>query len=141
MILFILSEIMFFFGFFWSFFHSALVPSIFIGAIWPPVGIQINSLGLPLIGTVFLLISGYYYTYSYKEIILKNIEELVQSLIITISFGTAFLFIQFYEYYILPFGFSNNIYTCCFFLLTGFHGFHVLIGVIFIFVFFIGFIF
>jgi len=149
-ILFIVSEIMFFFSFFWAFFHSSLSPAIQIGGIWPPKGIEtINYLGIPLLNTLLLLLSGATVTWHHylltsnkinsiaasdtnKSILLRS--EIIFSLALTIFLGFIFLLFQVYEYIHAPFTLSDGIYGSTFYLLTGFHGFHVLVGTIFLFV-------
>jgi len=73
--LFIVSEVMFFFGFFWAFFHSSLSPSIWIGATWPPLGIiPLYPYSFPLLNTFLLLLSGYTLTYTHNQILFRNIH-------------------------------------------------------------------
>jgi cytochrome c oxidase subunit 3 len=129
MILFIVSEIMFFFAFFWAFFASSLSPSLEIGGIWPPPGIDIlNPWEIPLLNTAILLLSGVTCTWSHNAIVLGNRQSAFVSLALTIFLGATFTFLQIFEYLDANFTISDSIYGSVFFLATGFHGFHVLIG-------------
>lgn len=133
MILFILTEVMFFFAFFWSFFHSSLNPSIGIGCQWPPKGITtIDPWGVPLLNTVILLSSGVTITWSHAALIYGNFDRTIQGLSWTILFGVFFSYLQYTEYVNAPFGLTDGIFGTVFFMLTGFHGFHVIIGTIFL---------
>jgi cytochrome c oxidase subunit 3 len=134
MILFIASEVMFFFAFFWAFFHYSLVPSIAIGAVWPPVGTQpLSPWGLPLVNTMLLLTSGVTITLAHAYIVKNKTESFAWYLFLTILLGAIFLFCQAYEYkYGVKFSWRDNVYGSIFFLTTGFHGFHVTIGTLFL---------
>lgn len=174
MVLFIMSEVMFFFAFFWAYLHSSINPSIEIGHVWPPVGqveLLINSTELPFLNTVLLLTSGICITLVHKvSDIFFNIEEIIINsklkkiyktlkkkktllfkkicniiyklnyvrhfariviccgLLITIILALIFTIIQYNEYVEASFNISDGIYACCFFLMTGFHGIHVIVG-------------
>jgi len=131
--LFIVSEIMFFFGFFWAFFHNALAPAVEIGCIWPPIGINpIYPYKLPLLNTIILLLSGVSITVCHAAIRCAKTESLYKYFLVTLLFAIAFIFIQLFEYYTAAFAISDGIYGSVFYMLTGFHGFHVLVGAIFI---------
>nr|YP_010531130.1 cytochrome c oxidase subunit III [Runaria punctata]UXW93352.1 cytochrome c oxidase subunit III [Runaria punctata] len=133
MILFIISEIFFFISFFWSFFHSALSPSIEIGSMWPPKGIEpFNPLHIPLLNTILLLSSGVTITWTHHSLMNSDINSAKKSLLITISLGVIFSLFQLYEYYTSPFTISSSVYGSTFFMATGFHGLHVLIGTTFL---------
>lgn len=133
MILFIVSEIMFFFAFFWAFFHSSLNPAVEIGCIWPPEGIHsFNPWDIPLVNTLILLLSGATVTYCHQAIILGWRFEAVASLGVTIFLGLFFTAIQGLEYVTGPFNISDSVYGSVFYMLTGFHGIHVLIGTLFL---------
>jgi len=130
MLLFILSEVMFFFAFFWSFFHYSLSPSIAIGNVWPPLNTQkLDVWGLPLVNTILLLSSGVTITLAHQYILNNNKNLFAWTLFLTIVLGICFLSCQFVEYkYGVKFSWRGNLYGSIFFITTGFHGLHVLIG-------------
>lgn len=141
MILFIASEVLFFAAFFWAFFDAALYPGAAnmpvraeaTGGIWPPKGISIIApFDLPLMNTLILLLSGTTATWAHHSIIEGNQKDAVRGLLCTVVLGAIFTCIQAYEYIHAPFTFSQDIYTSTFFMATGFHGFHVLVGTIFL---------
>ena len=133
MFLFIVSEVMFFVSFFWGFFHSSIAPSVEIGSSWPPVGIKVfETMGLPLINTFILLSSGFSVTWAHHALIHGRFEQARFSLIITIFLALLFTNLQINEYLEAEFSISDSVYGSLFFMITGFHGFHVLIGTIFI---------
>jgi cytochrome c oxidase subunit 3 len=131
MILFIVSEIMFFFAFFWAFFHSSLAPVFTIGGVWPPKTISVmNAYTIPLTNTFFLLSSGATVTWSHHAIVAKSKKLALTGLFFTLILASLFTSLQVFEYVNSSFNISDGIYGSCFFLLTGFHGFHVLIGTV-----------
>nr|WQM87325.1 cytochrome c oxidase subunit 3 [Eurymetra natalensis] len=133
MILFIISEIMFFASFFWSFFHSSLAPTIEIGMTWPPKGIKtFNPMDIPLLNTTILLSSGITITWAHHSMMNKNHTQSVKGLFLTVILGIYFTILQAYEYIESPFTISDSIYGSCFFMATGFHGIHVIIGTTFL---------
>ncbi|GAB5388108.1 MAG: cytochrome c oxidase subunit 3 [Alphaproteobacteria bacterium] len=133
MALFIASEVMFFVAFFWAFFHSALFPTEAIGGVWPPVGIEtVPAFGLPFLMTMILLLSGCTCTWAHAEIIRGRNDEAVKALAMTVGLGVLFTCVQVYEYGHVTYGFSENVFTSAFYMATGFHGFHVLVGTIFL---------
>jgi len=145
MMLFIISEVMFFFGFFWAFFHSSLVPSPYIGGVWPPKMLQVVSpWELPLVNTLCLLLSGVTLTISHRQLNGLSyynyfgssqwalINRLIVWLQITIGLGVFFLGCQAFEYYFAGFTFQDTVYGGTFYILTGLHGMHVLVGTIFL---------
>jgi len=133
MILFIVSEVMFFFAFFWAFFAAALAPTIEIGAIWPPKGIDVfNAFEIPLLNTLILLCSGATITYSHHAITAANKSEAIFGLILTIVLAIIFTALQGFEYATANFSISDGIYGSTFFMATGFHGSHVFIGTCFL---------
>ena len=133
MILFITSEIMFFFAFFWAFFHSSLTPTPAIGSLWPPLGVNtISAWGVPLLNTIILLSSGATITWSHHSIIYGDRKNAIISLLLTIFLAIFFTLLQAFEYIEANFTISDSVYGSTFFLATGFHGFHVIIGTIFI---------
>nr|YP_011022634.1 cytochrome c oxidase subunit III [Xyloplax princealberti]WQM48557.1 cytochrome c oxidase subunit III [Xyloplax princealberti] len=133
MILFITSEICFFFAFFWTFFHNSLAPTIELGATWPPSGINpINPFLIPLLNTAILLSSGITITWTHHSILKNNNTQAVQSLFLTVVLGIYFTTLQAWEYFDLSFSIADSVYGSTFFVATGFHGFHVLIGTTFL---------
>jgi heme/copper-type cytochrome/quinol oxidase subunit 3 len=135
---FITSEIMLFFGFFWAFFHSALCPSIEVGTIWPPVGLRVIPVfEFPLFNTFILIISGFSVTWVHRAISLGSFKDSIDGFMITIFLGLFFVFLQGLEYYESTFNFQDGVYPSAFFMLTGLHGCHVIVGVCFLFVCFI----
>lgn len=170
---FIASEVMFFFAFFWAFFHSSLSPSVALGSVWPPVGINVlNPLQLPLLNTLILLLSGITITWSHHNIrgngnfayfrtredifrdgtlllfftknrtfseiysmnFMERLQEATFPLFLTILLGIEFTAWQGYEYYKASFYIYDGIYGSTFYMTTGLHGLHVIIGTLFLFV-------
>nr|YP_009731725.1 cytochrome c oxidase subunit III [Limassolla lingchuanensis]QHR79701.1 cytochrome c oxidase subunit III [Limassolla lingchuanensis] len=133
MMMFITSEVLFFLSFFWAFFHSSLSPSVEIGLKWPPMGIiSFNPMNIPLLNTMILLSSGITITWAHNAIINNNHSQSMQSMILTVILGLYFSMLQLYEYIEAPFSIADSVYGATFFLATGFHGLHVIIGTIFI---------
>ena len=133
MLLFITSEVIFFAAFFWAFFHASLVPTIEIGAVWPPASIvPFNPFGIPLLNTFILLSSGVTVTWAHHSIINNAREDSINGLLLTVGLGIIFTIFQAYEYSSASFTISDGIYGSTFFMTTGFHGFHVIIGSIFL---------
>lgn len=133
-ILFIVREIMFFFRIFWRFFHFRLAPDWEIRNIWPPIGISIiNPYEIPLLNTTLLLSSGATVTWSHYSILTKNYKTALYSLALTLFLGVVFTALQIIEYKFIPFSINDRSFGSIFFICTGFHGFHVIIGSIFLF--------
>lgn len=131
MILFIVSEVMFFFGFFWAFFHSSVAPAFNIGATWPPIFIIfMDTFTIPLTNTFILLSSGATVTWAHHAIILQSKRHTIIALMYTIFLAVLFTIFQGLEYVSAPFNISDGIYGSCFYMTTGFHGFHVFVGTI-----------
>ena len=135
MILFIASEVMFFVGWFWSWFDFALFPnqlSEVVGGQWPPKAIEavMDPFDLPLLNTLILLCSGTTVTWAHHALIHGDRDGLKKGLWATILLGLLFTSIQAYEYANAPFGFGLNTYGSAFYMATGFHGFHVIVGTI-----------
>nr|ALO76534.1 cytochrome c oxidase subunit 3 [Perotis lugubris] len=129
MILFIVSEIFFFISFFWGFFHSSLSPSIELGMIWPPKGIiPFNPIQIPLLNTLILLTSGITVTWAHHALMENNYTQGIQGLLLTVILGLYFTALQAYEYLEAPFTIADAVYGSSFFMATGFHGLHVIIG-------------
>jgi cytochrome c oxidase subunit 3 len=147
MVLFIASEIMLFFSFFWAYFHFSLNPSVFVGNVWPYPGIKpFNAWHIPFLNTIILLASGVAVTWAHKAIIGPedksiNIDEPINyrseslnALMLTIALGVLFTLLQRYEYIHAPFNISDGVYGSTFYTTTGLHGLHVLLGTGFLFV-------
>lgn len=132
-ILFIVSEALFFLGIFWAFFHSALTPTVELGAQWPPLGIEpVNPFELPLLNTAILLSSGATVTYAHHSLIHGGRSGACYGLIVTALLAIIFTIFQDIEYDVSSFTISDGAFGTCFFFGTGFHGFHVIIGTIFL---------
>jgi cytochrome c oxidase subunit 3 len=156
MILFIASEVMFFVGWFWAWFDFSLFPASLQVEIdhathaltvtnqlgqegaaaleqWPPKGMQVfDAFSLPLLNTLILLCSGTTVTWAHHALINGDRKGLINGLWLTIGLGVLFSCIQAYEYSIAPFPFAGLNYGSSFFMATGFHGFHVIVGTIFL---------
>jgi cytochrome c oxidase subunit 3 len=136
MVLFITSEVMFFVAFFWAYFHFALFPHHISGAehaVWPPHGVHtFDPFHLPFLNTMILLLSGCTVTWAHHALIEGDRKNLIRGLALTVFLGISFTAFQAIEYAAAPFSFSGGIYPSTFFLATGFHGFHVMVGTIFL---------
>ena len=139
-ILFIMSEVMFFAAWFWSFFKHAMYPmgemSPIVDGVFPPAGIEtFDPWHLPLINTLILLCSGAAATWAHHAMAHENNrKDMINGLAIAVILGLIFTVFQAYEYSHAAFGFSGNIYGANFSMATGFHGFHVVVGTIFLFI-------
>jgi heme/copper-type cytochrome/quinol oxidase subunit 3 len=130
-LLFLLSEAMLFFPFFWAFFHGTLSPSIALGGVWPGVGVDVEVLNpflLPFVNTVVLLSSGLALVSAHRAILAGYKRVVMNSLFISILFGILFSWLQYLEYGLTLFTITDGLYGSSFFLLTGLHGFHVIVG-------------
>nr|BAP90262.1 cytochrome oxidase subunit 3 [Tropiocolotes tripolitanus] len=133
MVLFITSEVFFFLGFFWAFYHASLAPTPEIGSTWPPTGITpLNPFEVPLLNTAVLLASGVTVTWTHHSIMTGNRKESTQALLLTILLGLYFTALQAAEYHEAPFTLADAVYGSTFFVATGFHGLHVIIGTTFL---------
>lgn len=133
-ILFIASEVIFFLSFFWAFFHSRLCPNVELAAQWPPWGVSpFNANGVPLLNTLILLRSGVTVTWAHHCLIAGGHQERLRALTITVGLGLWFTALQGLEYSQASFSFAEGIFGSTFFIATGFHGLHVIIGTIFLF--------
>jgi cytochrome c oxidase subunit 3 len=138
MTLFIASEVMFFVAFFWSWFHFALFPEHVSGSavphVWPPRGtLTFDPWGLPFLNTMILLLSGCTVTWAHAALLNNDRKTMVKALTLTVLLGVSFTSLQAWEYSMAPFKFyDGGVYPSVFFLATGFHGFHVIIGTTFL---------
>ncbi|WP_238121599.1 MULTISPECIES: cytochrome c oxidase subunit 3 [unclassified Xanthobacter] len=140
-ILFIASEVMFFVAWFWAFFDASLFAGEAInfqraevtGGVWPPQGIEtLDPWHLPLLNTLILLTSATTLTWAHHALIEGDRDGLRLGLWSTVGLGVLFTFCQVYEYWHAHFAFAGNIYGSTFFMATGFHGFHVIVGTVFL---------
>nr|YP_002995740.1 cytochrome c oxidase subunit III [Clavelina lepadiformis]ACO40311.1 cytochrome c oxidase subunit III [Clavelina lepadiformis] len=133
MVWFISSEVLFFFGFFWSFFHSSLGVCVDLFSSWPPTGVEVlNPLGVPLLNTLVLLSSGFSVTWAHYSLLLNNYSDALFGMLFTIGLGMFFTLLQAMEYLDGFFLISDSVYGSVFFMATGFHGFHVIVGSLFL---------
>jgi cytochrome c oxidase subunit 3 len=133
MALFIASEVMFFSAFFWAYFNASLFPTDAIGNVWPPKNIRtFDPLSLPLLNTLILLTSGVTVTWAHHALREGDRQGMLQGLALTILLGLSFTCVQAFEYSHAAFHFTGGIYPSTFFMATGFHGFHVIIGTTFL---------
>nr|YP_010622806.1 cytochrome c oxidase subunit III [Laeocathaica amdoana]WBF92705.1 cytochrome c oxidase subunit III [Laeocathaica amdoana] len=132
-ILFIVSEVCFFFAFFWAYFHSSLAPSVEIGSVWPPVGVStLPVFSVPLLNTSVLLLSGVTVTWAHHAIEEGKYKSANMGLALTVMLGVYFLLLQYGEYKETAFTISDSVYGSTFFMATGFHGLHVMVGATFL---------
>ena len=133
MCLFIVSEVFFFVGFFWAYLHCSLSPNIELGSSWPPLGLTpLNAFSIPLLNTVVLLSSGATVTWAHTSLLSSSPDSCFYALSLTIMLAVFFTLLQCFEYYCSSFCISDGAYGSCFFLATGFHGLHVVVGSIFL---------
>ncbi len=141
MTLFIASEVMFFFSFFWSFFHSSLSPTVEIGALWPPIEITyLETWKVPALNTLILLTSGASITWAHYGLLINSRKDVIIGFFFTLLLSFLFTFFQLIEYFNAPYSFSDGIYGAIFYIMTGFHGIHVFIGTCFLVICFLRFI-
>jgi cytochrome c oxidase subunit 3 len=141
MILFIASEVMFFLAWFWAYFDAAffagevaqVARTELTGGVWPPQGIAtFDPWHLPLFNTLILLTSGTTVTWAHHALLHDDREGLKWGLVLTVALGILFTCVQAYEYSHAAFSYGGHIYGATFFMATGFHGFHVIVGTIFL---------
>lgn len=140
MSLFILSEVMFFFAFFFSYFFASLFPTGILDGVlviadgsWPPKGIKtFDPWDIPFINTLILLLSGTTVTWAHHAIEHNDQKSSITALGLTVLLGLIFTSMQAYEYHHAAFGLTDGVYAANFYLATGFHGLHVIVGTIFL---------
>lgn len=138
--LFICSEVMFFVAFFWAFFNASIFPMeplqetwAIKEGVWPPASIQtLDAWELPLLNTLILLLSGTTVTWAHHELLMGNMKTVKTALWLTVLLGLSFTILQGFEYHHATFHFKDGIYPSTFFMATGFHGFHVIVGTLFL---------
>jgi len=132
-LLFIIREVCLFLAFFWSFFHSSLRPTVEVGSTWPPVWVEtLDPFAVPLLNTTLLLSSGASITWAHIALLRGKWFEARIRLSLTVALGAFFTVLQTAEYFYSPFSISDSVYGSTFYLATGFHGLHVIIGTLFI---------
>lgn len=130
-ILFIVSEIIFFLSVFWAFLHLASIPSVHIGGVWPPLGIHtLDPRGIPLLNTIVLLSSGMFTVWAHRALIAGFKKDALLSILGACLLGVYFSWLQFLEYSLTDFSINDSAYGSVFFFATGFHGIHVIIGTV-----------
>ncbi len=143
MALFITSEVMFFAAFFWAFFDSSLFPKFPLPdlsdvwnntiGVWPPAGIKpFDPWHLPFLNTLILLLSGTTVTWAHHALLENKRDELIKGLTLTVLLGITFTCLQAWEYSHAAFGFTQGVFASTFYMATGFHGLHVIVGTIFL---------
>jgi cytochrome c oxidase subunit III len=138
--LFIASEVMFFSAFFWAFFNASLFPMLpledvwaIAEGVWPPKGIHpFDAWDLPFLNTLILLLSGTTITWAHHALLEGHRDQLIKALKITVGLGVLFTCLQGFEYSHAAFGFKQGVYASTFYMATGFHGAHVIIGTAFL---------
>lgn len=133
MILFISSEVFFFFSFFWSYFHFFLSPLVETSLHWPPLQVEMfDASDVPLINTLVLMSSGVTVTLSHYFLVENYKKSYLVFLFFTIVLGIFFTYLQWIEYNNSFFSLRDSTFGTSFFMLTGFHGIHVIIGTMFL---------
>nr|DBA43837.1 TPA_asm: COX3 [Bombus trifasciatus] len=134
MIMFIISELFFFISFFWAFFHNSISPSIEINIMWPPKMIKFfNPFEIPMLNSITLIFSGLTVTLSHYNMLNNDFKSSISDLSFTIFLGFYFNYMQIFEYQNSYFCINDSIFGSIFFISTGFHGIHVLIGTLMLF--------
>jgi len=135
MVIFITTEAMFFVGLLWAFINAASQPTVYLSNSWPPEGIiPVEWHGRPLLNTA-LLFASYFSANVARYALEENNHKLASiNLTITVFLGLLFTFYQYLEYSTAAFTMSDSVFGSVFYLATGFHGFHVIVGVLFLFV-------
>lgn len=135
MCLFLVSEAFFFLRFFWAYLHFSLSPAVEIGSLWPPAGISpLSPWNVPLLNTLVLLTSGATVTWCHSSLLSSDLLSCCFSLLATLGLGSFFSLLQGFEYFSSSFSISDGAYGSSFYLATGFHGIHVFVGTLFLFV-------
>jgi heme/copper-type cytochrome/quinol oxidase subunit 3 len=132
-LLFLSTEIILFISFFWAYFHSSLSPDVSLGGVWPPIGIvAVDPWSIPLLGSIILLSSGATCTVAHNALINGNKDLAVATMFATVVLGFLFVGLQATEYYVSEFSIADSIFGTVFYITTGLHGTHVIIGALFL---------
>lgn len=129
MVLFLVSEAFFFFGFFWAFIRFGVNPEFAGSSTWPPLGVAPEDpWGPPLFATLILVVSGVFAAAGHNSFLLGRRRDAALLLAIAVVYGAVFLGLQVREFLTAPFPYGDGSYASLFFLAVGFHGLHVLVG-------------
>lgn len=132
-LLFLLSEIMLFVSFFWAFFHSSLSPAIELANVWPPIGLEaVDPWAIPFLGSSVLLASGFLLTLSHLCYSSSRDDYTIRTLALTVGLGILFLLLQYNEYQWGSFTIADSVFGSLFYMTTGLHAVHVIVGVLFL---------
>lgn len=132
-LIFLSTEVMLFFSFFWGFFHSSLAPSVELGCVWPPVGLTpIDTFALPLFGTTLLLSSGFVLTLGHHALIKGDKDLALLGIVGSVILGFLFAYGQYVEYCNAEFTIADSVFGSVFYMTTGLHFLHVIAGAIFL---------
>uniref|UniRef100_A0AAU7YRE7 Cytochrome c oxidase subunit 3 n=1 Tax=Haematopinus quadripertusus TaxID=1453187 RepID=A0AAU7YRE7_9NEOP len=130
-IMFIASEVMFFFSLFFGVFFISLNPDISLGSMFPPLGVQpLSFMGVPFLNTMILLSSGVSLTWAHHSLMEGNKFHSIEGMVVTILLGVIFMTLQVVEYFESPFSIADSAYGSIFYVSTGFHGIHVMLGLV-----------
>jgi len=131
--LFIVSEVFFFLSIFWAYFHSSLAPAVEIGSEWPPKGVEpVNASEVPTANTTILLSSGSSVTVVHHSLVDRLIEWANDGSVATLGLASVFTLLQGLEYLQVGYTLTDGVFGSTFYMGTGFHGLHVIIGTLFL---------
>lgn len=131
--MFIVTELLVFFAIFWAYFHRALAPRPRLGRVWPPYNLRtLDAYGLPTLNTVLLLRRGRAVTWAHHRLVAKNRANFILRIFVTLICALVFTYFQALEYQDANFTMADGVYGSAFYISTGTHGFHVIVGTLFL---------